>query len=114
MARSVFALKTPSTGPGSCPRALRASCRSRTAGSSEPFLRTGSAMCILFPDRQYLSGHERDDPTTGADGVAVAPFLDLDHKSRPGVRTDAAVPGQAMACLESLHGGLGSWTEHAI
>src|SRR5919199_3176479 len=49
-----------------------------------------------------------------ANGVAVAAFLDLDEKSRPRVRTDAAVRGQAMACLESLHGGLGSWTEHAI
>src|SRR5918912_1480242 len=49
-----------------------------------------------------------------ADRVAVAALLDLDDKSRPRLRTDDPVSNQAMARLESLDGGLGSWTEHAV
>src|SRR5262245_15539618 len=45
---SVASPKTPSMGPGSWPSALKARCKSRTAGSSEPLRKTGSAIASLL------------------------------------------------------------------
>ena len=50
---------TAGDSAGSWPRALRASWRSRTSGSVEPLLRTGSAMRLLLQDRTSRSERRR-------------------------------------------------------